>query len=691
MQVPEFTKDHPYWGTLRQSQIYNLNPKAIDAAESRYPHNGRAFVQTTDGGKLPSQNSGNAGQKARGRRQRGMSIGARSRGVAREKRFGVADPVVWDAINRSLDQQWRLSTLAIPEETVAQHIQQPQVPSRTSSQRKALNRFTRQLEKYADAAGAASNPLIMTPTESESKVSYHTVQPLLPYQNEFQAAGLAVTSAEQSRGSPLKPRGSRELINHLPRNVMAPMQMTRELDGHGSAKSEQLGPNSESFVVFTTADHPIESLSSPKSKSTQKSPPKGKRSILPWLRKKPPTKEIRGRQTELQQIWPPVMEGQDHSQERTIYSQNEWERRKSRALRDQLVQVPDTSPTRSPQQTTQFSTDVVSPRKPPSRALSLVEAKQGGRGLRQRPVNSRAAPEVGAKQPAVNTGLRRRDTAVARPPRPETIEEEKENSPCHSVQMKVQIYPLPEPRVAPVPTIATDHELQGMSPRTTPSTVPSLPYPARYASARPSSLERALEEVSQQLEQMEREADKSAQLRSRPQPLVEETNENEPHSFPRQSGQQASQVTPSRPPRLDEEVIFVNQKKPLAESSEPKPKKPLPSPLKPTQAPPTPPRKRSLPSPPKEKTLPTTPRTENVLNDLDVFFDYDDAEISDRDVIKGLQVAIHAAADNTYDAFIRQRTGLRIRRFLADLMAVGEVELENSADPRARERAQQAQ
>ncbi|KAI1408772.1 hypothetical protein F5Y13DRAFT_194024 [Hypoxylon sp. FL1857] len=681
-QIPEFTEDHPYWGTLRQSQIYNLNPGTLSAAEDRYPRDDGAHVQATTDDKLPSQNLRNTSQKARGRRQRGMSVAARSRGVAREKRFGLADPIVWDAINRSLDQQRRLSTLVMPEEAAMASIQQSEIPSRTSSQRKALNRFTRQLEKYADAAGAAGYPLILTPTESESKVSYHTVQPLLPYRKEFQAAGLAVTSAEQSRGSPLKPRGSRELINHLPRNVMAPMQMTGELDGQGSAESEQLSSSSGSYVVFTAADHPITSLPALKSKSTQKSPPKGKKGIIPWLRKKTPARKFRGNQPEQQQIRPPARECRVQRQVQTIYSQNAWDRRKSRALKDPLVRVPGPTLTRYSQKPTQFSSDAFTPS---PRALSSIEARQDGHGPHQRPANSQAGTEFGARQSAVHTGLRKRDAAAARPPRPETIEEEKESSPSHPDQTKVQIYPLPTPKVTPVSSAGVNQESQGVSPRTTPSTVPSLPYPARYASARPSSLERALDEVSQQLEQMEREADKSAQLRSRPQTAVDEMGVIELYSS------HQSDLTPSRPPRLNEEVIFVNRKMPLVESSKSKVKKSLPSPPKPTRVPPSPPRKRSLPTPPKEKALPTAPQTETILNDLDVFFDYDDADLNDRDVIKGLQVAIHAAADNVYDAFIRQRTGLRIRRFLADLMAVGEAELEDSADQRAKERAQQAQ
>ncbi|KAM4059462.1 hypothetical protein HRG_011521 [Hirsutella rhossiliensis] len=50
--------------------------------------------------------------------------------------------------------------------------------------------------------------------------------------------------------------------------------------------------------------------------------------------------------------------------------------------------------------------------------------------------------------------------------------------------------------------------------------------------------------------------------------------------------------------------------------------------------------------------------------------DSDDGGIADRDVLRGLHVAASAACDEEVDAFVRGRTGLRIRRFLADLMAL---------------------
>ena len=46
----------------------------------------------------------------------------------------------------------------------------------------------------------------------------------------------------------------------------------------------------------------------------------------------------------------------------------------------------------------------------------------------------------------------------------------------------------------------------------------------------------------------------------------------------------------------------------------------------------------------------------------------DDREVADRDVLRGLHIAASAACDEDVDVFVRNKTGLRIRRFLADLM-----------------------
>ncbi|KAK1988779.1 hypothetical protein LZ30DRAFT_447552 [Colletotrichum cereale] len=64
----------------------------------------------------------------------------------------------------------------------------------------------------------------------------------------------------------------------------------------------------------------------------------------------------------------------------------------------------------------------------------------------------------------------------------------------------------------------------------------------------------------------------------------------------------------------------------------------------------------------------------------------DDSNIDDRDVLRGLNIAISAACDEEVDAWIRRKTGVRIRRFLADLKAFETLGDEDEPDP-VRERA----
>ncbi|UQC79785.1 uncharacterized protein CLUP02_05265 [Colletotrichum lupini] len=64
----------------------------------------------------------------------------------------------------------------------------------------------------------------------------------------------------------------------------------------------------------------------------------------------------------------------------------------------------------------------------------------------------------------------------------------------------------------------------------------------------------------------------------------------------------------------------------------------------------------------------------------------DDKDIDDRDVLRGLHIAISAACNEEVDAWIRQKTGVRIRRFLADLKAFETLGEEAQPDP-AKERA----
>ncbi|KAF5878433.1 uncharacterized protein Bfra_000599 [Botrytis fragariae] len=75
--------------------------------------------------------------------------------------------------------------------------------SRSPSQRRALKRFTRDLELYLQIAKQVpkQTPISSVPSTSFSTQTIQTIQEFKPYHAEFQAAGLAVTSSEQRNKS----------------------------------------------------------------------------------------------------------------------------------------------------------------------------------------------------------------------------------------------------------------------------------------------------------------------------------------------------------------------------------------------------------------------------------------------------------------------------------------------------------
>ena len=158
----------------------------------------------------------------------------------REKRYGMADPAVWESVSRTLSQQQTLVRLVTPEQSpavVEDLFSDAYVcPTRTSSQRRRLDRFTKDLKKYADATGARGKQPIASSTTSVSRNSLHTVDELLPFHREFQSAGLAVTSAEQQDKSPK--RQERRGIVGSPR---VPPLTDTTFDGQGGRTSPKKG------------------------------------------------------------------------------------------------------------------------------------------------------------------------------------------------------------------------------------------------------------------------------------------------------------------------------------------------------------------------------------------------------------------------------------------------------------------
>lgn len=113
------------------------------------------------------------------------------------RRVVTLDPLVEESLERTLSQQKRLSCIVTP--TKAQSRPNPDSPSSASRQRRNLSRFTKELERYCVAASTNGRvPLPpSTPTVSESPTTLDTVTEFMPYHKQFRAAGLAVTSREQ--------------------------------------------------------------------------------------------------------------------------------------------------------------------------------------------------------------------------------------------------------------------------------------------------------------------------------------------------------------------------------------------------------------------------------------------------------------------------------------------------------------
>ncbi|KAK7744773.1 hypothetical protein SLS62_010006 [Diatrype stigma] len=287
---------------------------------------------------------------------------------------------------------------------------------------------------------------------------------------------------------------------------------------------------------------------------------------------------------------------------------------------------------------------------------------------------------------------------------PEAIREVTEPPPEDLASSAARLTSPVKPTGKRKPAIST-HEVQPeVSPQTKVSSIPSLPSVAKIAATTESSLERALDAVMKKLDEMETQP-----ARQTHQPSATTLRERTNHSMPlpalkRVPDQEISSnkvtIWPPQPSNLLAEPRKLSRHRSIGQP----PKSPPPDPTrKPSARPLTRPqgesvsrsvsKGKSLAAMPQQKT-PNIPEvstaaaqavppnnTEQILDDLDTFFDHDDANISDKDVLQGLQIAVHAAADDFYDAYIRYKTGMRIRRFLADLQSVDLLQRENMFKP----------
>ncbi|KAI1266105.1 hypothetical protein F5Y18DRAFT_426619 [Xylariaceae sp. FL1019] len=794
IQEPD-SSDYPYWGTLHPPQASYRNSNIARHATGHVDED-----QNNDGHHqcVPDP----------------LGLEKEERKTPKqEKRFGLADPAAWDAINRSLTQQRRLSSFIAPDaptdvQTGMYAGDSAGNLSRTSSQRRDLRHFTRELEKFVHAADAIGRLPVITPTVSDSRPSYHTVKPLVPYKSEFEAAGLAVTSGEQRHNSP---HHESTLTSERPNKHLnisdQPLKAQEKLEGHdrnnsrGSGMSSYHIPDSRaqgtSSTIRRLAPSPI--ISPPPLKKRHKHSFQSSQRLLSSLLQRLSNKIVPGHEPNHPIRNSHVKNGQVQP-ENIPSPQDERNHLQRRSQKLRMQTIPEMEQETVRTQATDYitgkrgATVALSPMHDPhfqqhlSPRMGLSDAAQSlgklqgtrdfTRALLPKPCLDPIAtieeettfcPEPNARE--ANHSAPRHHEAKSEaalnshPPRieqcpwvdssssssPSIHDDVKRQRPALAKQKGVShtVFDSNKPKMENCPWVPSSSSSSPTPPYDAPghawaslkqkekslalvhkpkskssfhprisidsssshspigsSSSQSPPFAVKLAASRASSLQRVLDEAGRKLDEEEHLKDTVAET-FQDNPTQNGTSHATLPSNPKRTSQHdMSQLGLPRLPRADERFIYVKRTMPPVSKCHADLTKPLPpEPI------------RGIPNAPRPKSVSRTPRpvrvgsglsrketrrdrsavaelakAEEMLQDLDVFLsdDHDDASIADRDVLKGLQVAIQAAADDLFDAYIRHKTGLRIRRFLADLKAFDEDQQAKATDQRARnQRAKQ--
>lgn len=200
----------------------------------------------------------------------------------------ILDSSMEDSLHRNLSQQNRLSCIVTPAKTMSRQVSD--TPPSENRQRRTLSRFTKELERYCVAASAnGTAPLPpSTPTVSESPTTLDTVTELLPYHKQFKVAGLAVTSREQM------PQISESVHPELPARHIGRLRndnvSTVQIDGSSATPSVQASVSPEPMArAFSDKQHTGASVPQPTAQATHPHPRPVTKPLLPWLLKQNPS------------------------------------------------------------------------------------------------------------------------------------------------------------------------------------------------------------------------------------------------------------------------------------------------------------------------------------------------------------------------------------------------------------------
>lgn len=541
--------------------------------------------------------------------------------IPRASKRSSIDSALVDAISRTVIQQLRL--FSVSKQGKHAFRSQRSSPrsrhghSRTSSQREALDRFTRDLSAYAENTGARGRVVQSTPVSTaKSGETLHTVSALLPFRPEFRAAGLAVTSKDQAsppggglglddgtmmrhygRYPPMHASGSLRLPQvDGPRAEMgsstnteisfAPSQDVDELRyalideapvrKHRNRRARKARkPKSHCLPCFPGGDEPMTTdtewahFRPPASGSAPKPRPlAGPTSRMPPQAKLPPPPPLAGCRC------PPRVMKSPSPRDRSCHGQVE------------------------------------------RRAVQPLGEGQAG-GHQYRPVKDDDLPPA-KKEPAYGQESQAKvDAAPGRcsGPRPRPLRTQRDRT-----QLDRDVKTFERQLLSPRPYQSLSSQKRSVAAQKSLMGATGAPEPvapvAQKQSFPVSTLEQELEEAARAV----------AETR------VPSRGGDPGRARDRQKG------TPA--------LYDANHVGFCCRAG------------------------RGLPS--RAAAPPNIPkRTSSMRGSLDsVEMSLDDGAIEDRDVLRGLHVAASAACDEEVDAFVRNRTGLRIRRFLADLMAL---------------------
>lgn len=592
----------------------------------------------------------------------------------------ILDPSVENSLHRNLSQQNRLSCIVTPGKDKSRQVSA--TPPSDNRQRRTLSRFTKELERYCVAAstnGRAPLPP-STPTVSESPTTLDTVTELLPYHKQFKVAGLAVTSREQM------PQISESVHPQLPERHIGRVKGINvsavQIDGSSVTPSEQASaaPGQAARVV-SDKQKTGSSVTRPTTQATQPQPTPISKPLLPWLLKQnPPLASTvhSGRKLSKDLIHPSPATIAEPLLTPSGVIDSYFDSLHPSALQDDLPTgrsssssavsgtvshankplpkqppvthhpIPTRSERRHMENTATWPTAgvLIHDHSPPPLSRGKLPGdlpapvNDSISGCSWSPMNDNLARVLDTNPPVPLKGtMNNRNATAEAEKRPDTppkdeVPNEAEGLQGHSHHTSHSLYnkwmkatglrrrASAKPLLMPT-TIREESETPAKDSKrldrpamgqndALPQISVDLPLPVQSS----SSFERALDAVISKLDAMEERRcyERKMDLRAARQAL----NKSE---FP---VQEASKLVTLKP------TVSVSE------------------------------------SPRSQASLETIPSPE-------VAIEYSDSGINDRDILLGLKMAICAACDENLDAWICNKTGLRLRRFLADLKAFDSI------------------